>query len=65
MRYLVRNARSEPVTVQLRQGGLWRDGKVLEESLRSRRADSSTLVYDVPVPANGETVVTLTVDNGW
>jgi hypothetical protein len=65
MRYLVRNARPEPVTVQLRQGGLWRDGKVLEESLRSRRADSSTLVYDVPVPANGETVVTFTVDNGW
>jgi hypothetical protein len=65
MRYVVRNARPQPVTVQIRQGGLLRDGKVLEESLRSRRADSSTLVYDVPVPANGETALTFTVDNGW
>lgn len=65
MRYLVRNARGAPATVQIRQGGLLRDGKVVEESLRSRRADSSTLVYDVPVPANGETVLTFTVDNGW
>ncbi len=65
MRYLVRNARGQPVTVQIRQPGLWRDGKVVTESLPSRRADSSTLVYDVPVPANGETTLTFIVDNGW
>ena len=28
MEYLVRNARSEPVTLDIRQGGLWREGKV-------------------------------------
>jgi hypothetical protein len=65
MKYLVRNARPEAVTVELRQGGLWRDGKVTEESLPSRRIDARTVAWSVPVPANGETVLTFTVDNGW
>lgn len=65
MKYLVRNARPEAVTVELRQGGLWRDGKVTDESLPSRRIDARTLAWSVPVPANGETVLTFTVDNGW
>lgn len=65
MSYLVHNARSESVTVEIRQGGLWRDGKVIEESLKSRRIDSSTLLWSVPVPASGETILTFTVDNGW
>jgi hypothetical protein len=64
MSYLVRNARSEPVTVELRQGGLWRDGKVDSESLPSRRIDAGTLGWSVPVPANGETTLTFTVDSG-
>ncbi len=65
MSYLVRNARSEPVTVEVRQSGLWRNGKVQSESLTSRRVDSSTLSWDVPVPANGETTLTFKVENGW
>lgn len=65
MKYLVRNARPEAVTVELRQAGLWRDGKVTDESLPSRRIDARTLAWSVPVPANGETVLTFTVDNGW
>jgi hypothetical protein len=65
MSYLVANARSEPVTVEIRQGGLWRDGKVLEENMPSRRLDSSTLLWSVPVPASGENTLTFTVDNGW
>lgn len=65
MKYLVRNARPEAVTVELRQAGLWRDGKVTDESLPSRRIDARTLAWSVPVPANGETILTFTVDNGW
>ncbi|HEY0435928.1 MAG TPA: DUF4139 domain-containing protein, partial [Phenylobacterium sp.] len=65
MSYLVRNARGQPVTVSLRQGGLWREGKVVEESLPSRRVDAYNLAWEVPVPANGETTLTFTVDTGW
>lgn len=65
MSYVVRNARPEPVVVQVRQGGLGRDGKLVEESLPSKRLNAQTLQWDVPVPANGETVLTFTVDSGY
>jgi hypothetical protein len=65
MRYLLRNARDQPVTVELRQSGLWRDGEVKAESLKSRRIDARTLGWSVPVPANGETALTFTVETGW
>ena len=66
MSYLVRNARSEPVTVELRQAGYWgRDTKVVSESLPSRRIDAATLGWSVPVPANGETTLTSVVETGW
>jgi hypothetical protein len=65
MKYLIRNARPEAVTVELRQGGLWRDGEVKVESLKSRRIDARTLGWSVPVPANGETILTFTVETGW
>jgi hypothetical protein len=65
MSYLLRNARPEAVTVEVRQGGLWRDGRVLEESLPSRRLDANNLIWTVEVPANGETTLTATVNAGW
>lgn len=65
MTYVARNARREPVTVELRQGGLWRDGKVLKESLQSRRIDAHTLGWSIPVPANGQTTLTFDVETGW
>lgn len=65
MTYLVRNAKAQPVTVTIRQGGLWREGKVLDESLKSRRVDAYNLAWDVPVPAGGETTLSFTVDTGW
>ena len=65
MSYVVRNARSAPVTVTVRQGGLGRDGKVAKESLPSRRIDAYNLAWDVAVPANGETKVTATIETGW
>ena len=63
MSYLVRNARPEPVTVTVRQGGLWRRNRVLNESLPSRKLDAYTLAWDVPVPANGETTLAFTVQD--
>jgi hypothetical protein len=65
MEYVVSNARSEPVTLDIRQAGLWREGKVLEESIKSTRPDAYTLQWSVPVAANGETTLTFTVETGW
>ena len=66
MSYLVRNAKSEPVTLELRQGGYWgRDTKVISESLQSRRIDAGSLGWSVPAPANGETTLTSVVETGW
>lgn len=65
MTYLVRNARAHPVTVDIRQAGLWREGRVVEESIKSTRPDAHTLQWAVPVPANGETKLTFTVETGW
>jgi hypothetical protein len=64
MSYSFKNAKPTPVTVEFRQSGLWRDGDVEKESLKSRRIDASTIGWSVPVPANGETVLTYTVDSG-
>ena len=64
MSYLLRNAKPEPVTVEMRQSGLWRGGKVENESLPSQRIDATTLGWSVPVPANGQTTLTFTVDSG-
>ncbi len=65
MKYLLRNAKDQPVTVELRQGGLGRDSTVKAESLKGRRIDANTLGWSVPVPANGETVLTFVVETGW
>lgn len=65
MTYLVRNARAQAVNVDIRQGGLWRDGRVIEESIKSTRPDAYTLQWTVPVSANGETKLTFTVETGW
>jgi hypothetical protein len=65
MEYLIRNAKPEATHVDIRQSGLWRDGKVLDESLKSKHIDAYTLSWDVPVSANGETKLTFTVETGW
>ena len=65
MLYLIRNARKEAANVEIRQGGLWRDGRVLEQSHPGTSVDAYTLKWNVPVPANGETKLTFTVETGW
>jgi len=66
MSYLIRNARPDAVTVEIRQGGYWgRDTKVDSSSLPARKIDAYTLGWSVPVPANGQTVLTSVVETGW
>jgi hypothetical protein len=65
MSYLVRNARSEGVTVTIRQDSLWRFNEVVTESIGGRRTDADSFAWDVPVPANGETELTFTVRQSW
>ncbi len=65
MRYVFRNARPEPVTVTLRQEDLSRFNRVNKESIKGRRTDADSFAWDVPVPANGETELTFTVEQWW
>jgi hypothetical protein len=66
MRYTLTNARASPVTVELVQSGLdWTDTRILSESRKSERPDAGTVLWQVPVPANGEAVVTATFDTRY
>ncbi len=65
MSYLVRNARSQAVTVTIRQDSLWRFNEVVAESIAGRRTDADSFAWDVPVPANGETELTFTIRQSW
>ncbi len=56
----MRNARSTPIVVTLRQDGLWRENEVLSESIKGRRTDSDSFAWDVPVAANGEATLKVT-----
>lgn len=66
MRYIVTNASDRPVTVTIAQRGLDRGyqtgTRVPAESVVGVQRNADTRVWDVPVPANGETVLTATFD---
>ncbi len=64
MSYSFRNARAEPVEVAFSQRIWGTDARVEKESLKSVRIDATTLGWTVAIPANGETVLTYTVDVG-
>jgi len=65
MSYVVRNARSQPITVTIRQDSLWRFNEVIAESIQGRRTDADSFAWEVEVPANGETELTFTVRQSW
>jgi len=65
MRYIVSNASPAPVTVDVHQGGLSWDTRVTQESLPSDKPSDDEAVWHVPVPANGQTVVTATFDTRY
>ena len=56
----IRNHREEPVVVEVNEpvGGYW---EVVSESHDHRKVNASELAFDVPVPADGETVLKYTV----
>jgi hypothetical protein len=58
MRYLVTNASPKPITVDILQGGLSYDTRVVAESLPSEKLSAEEVGWRVPVAANSETVVT-------
>jgi hypothetical protein len=63
MRYVLSNARPEPVTVDLYQTGFdhyWHDSRIVAESLPSERLSADQVVWHVTIPANSETIVTAT-----
>jgi len=65
MQYRVTNARPEPVTVEIAQAGLdigWHDTRVPSESLPGEQRTLDERVWQVPVSAQGETVLTVTFD---
>ena len=57
MRYIVTNASPKPVTVDLKQGGLSWETRVVQESLPSEKLSADEVRWRVPVPANGQTIV--------
>jgi len=61
MSYELSNARPDAVTVSLIQNGLdfyWDDTRIVSESLASKRRSSDSVIWKVPVPANGRATVT-------
>ena len=70
MRYIVTNARSVPVSVDVVQAGLnqwwwWRDIRVPEESIAGVQDNADTRRWEVAVPANGRTELTVTFLTPW
>ncbi len=68
MQYRLTNASAAPVTVELTQSGLdngWSDTRVPSETLRGEQRNLDERVWRVPVPAQGETVLTVTFDTAY
>lgn len=70
MRYIVTNAQPRPVTVDVIQTGLaqwwwWRDLRIPEESIAGEQDNADQRHWEVPVPANGKTELTVTFLTPW
>jgi hypothetical protein len=65
MRYEITNARSNAVTVDLGQNGLWGDVRISEQSQEGKRVSADRIEWSVPVPANGKATVTATFDSRY
>lgn len=68
MTYKVTNAKATPVTVEVVQGGLdnwWHDTRVPSETIKGEQRSADERVWQVPVPANGETTLTVQFDSRY
>ena len=62
MEYLVRNARSENVVVEVDQSATWRDGKIISENIKSSQLDAYRWRWDVPVKSHDETKLSVVIE---
>lgn len=68
MTYRVTNAKASPVTVDVVQAGLdnwWHDTRVPSETIKGEQRSLDERVWQVQVPANGETVLTVQFDTRY
>ncbi len=69
MSYTVTNARPDPVTVEVVQGGLddgwWHDTRIGSESIKGEQRSLDQRVWKVTVPGNGTTVLTVDFDTRY
>ena len=70
MKYVVTNAKSSAVSVDLIQSGLnryyyWADDRVVSETIIGEQLSDNERIWKVPVPANGETTVTVVFDTRY
>jgi hypothetical protein len=65
MSYELTNALPKPVTVILRQGGLWFDTRILSESETSHRLSADETEWTVAVLANGTAKVRASFETGF
>ena len=67
MKYELRNAKSEPVTVYIHHNfpGWFTKWTILEENIKSQDRDAYSKVWAVKVPANGEKDLTFKIRRDW
>jgi hypothetical protein len=70
LHYKLTNAKSQPVTVSLVQGGLDRgwwslDYRVVSETVAGEQVNADQRKWEVPVPANGATDLTVVFDSRY
>jgi len=70
LHYKLTNAKAQPVTVSLVQGGLDRgwwslDYRVVSETVPGEQVNADRRKWEVPVPANGATDLTVVIDSRY
>jgi hypothetical protein len=68
MSYKLTNARAQPVTVEVVQGGLdgwWHDTRVPSESVKGTQRSVDERAWMVTIPANGETTLSVQFDTRY
>ncbi len=65
MKYTLSNASPRAVTVTLQQDGLWGDTRIQSETMRSTRPNADMAEWQVNVPANGTSELTVVFDSSY
>lgn len=65
MRYDLTNARSNAITVDLGQSGLWGDVRIINQTLEGSRVSADRMEWQVPIAANAAASVTVTFDTRY